>query len=138
LSDNENSGLVSAQTKTIHAVRSIAVYILYSAVFTVIGGAIIGISAAVAANSYDGPSSGTGGIIFGIVIIGIGNLVGLISGLSELGKSNPAYLGVSQPGPMVSGAVSKSAGCKLVPCQHCGTPNGWNSERCTNCDGLIE
>jgi hypothetical protein len=130
MSSPEFSELVSAQNRTTHAVRAMAVYLLYSALFNVIGGVIIGIAFA--------SGSASGGVVFGGVIVAVGNLIGLFNGLSELGKSNPANTGISQAVPTGTSANGSSAGTNPIHCKNCGEPNSWNAFRCTKCDGIVE
>lgn len=95
----EISRLVSSQDRTTHAVRAIAVFILYPLVFNIIGGIFIGISLGISAGSYNGSASAVGGFVFGALIIAVGNLFALFMALSELGKSNAAnsVVAVSSP-----------------------------------------
>lgn len=84
-----NDLLIAAQNRTTHAVRALAIFIIYSSISSLVGGVIIGISYAVAMNSYEGLYSAGGGIIFGALVAAVGYLVALSLAAAELGKSKP-------------------------------------------------
>ena len=134
----DTAAFVAAQNRTTQAVRSIAVYILYSALFNVIGGVIIGISYASAAGSYSGIAGAAGGLVFGGLVLVVGNLIALFKALAELGRSNIAN---SENVQVAGGAVSQqesASSSNQVVCKNCGEPNAWNTFRCTKCDGIVE
>ena len=134
----EISSLVAAQDRTTHAVRAIAVFILYPLVFNIIGGIFIGISLGISAGSYDGASSAGGGFVFGALIIAAGNLFALVKALGELGKSNAAKSLAALASPSSESIDGGSMGENKVYCKSCGAPNASNSFRCTKCDGIVE
>lgn len=130
--------LVSAQDRTTHAVRAIAVFILYPLVFNIIGGIFIGISLGISASSFNGSASAVGGFVFGALIIAVGNLFALVKALSELGKSNAANSVVAVSSPSSESIDGDSKRENTVHCKSCGAPNASNSFRCTKCDGIVE
>lgn len=141
MSNNDTSSLVAAQNRTTQAVRAIAVFFLYSALFNLIGGVIIGIAYVSSFGSYSGLSSASGGIVFGGLVIAGGSIFALFKGLSELGKSAIDSTGnvSSVSSGATYGAEAKSAPAEgQVSCKNCGTPNPWNQLRCSSCDGLVE
>jgi hypothetical protein len=138
LNITDTAAFVAAQNRTTQAVRSIAVYILYSALFNVIGGVIIGISYASAAGSYSGLAGAAGGLVFGGLILVVGNLIALFKALAELGRSNIANSeNVQAAGVTVPQQASASSPNQVV-CKNCGELNAWNAFRCTKCDGIVE
>jgi multidrug efflux pump subunit AcrB len=137
--NHEIQELVAAQNRTTHAVRAIGAFFIYSAVFGLVGGVIIGISYSVALNSWDGLSSGMGGISFGAFVVGVGYLVGVIVGVSEFRKSRVDGNRAVSSGNAVE--PSSSTGTELpdgfIECRHCQASNVKNRARCRVCGGLL-
>lgn len=134
----EISRLISSQDRTTHAVRAIAVFILYPLVFNIIGGIFIGISLGISAGSYNGAASAVGGFVFGAFIIAAGNIFALVKALSELGKSNVAMSVAALSSPSNESVDGDSRRENKVYCKSCGAPNASNAFRCTKCDGIVE
>lgn len=133
----EITRLVSAQDRTTHAVRAIAVFILYPLVFNIIGGIFIGISLGISAGSYNGSASAVGGFVFGALIIAAGNIFALVKALSELGKSNAANGVVALSSPSSESIDGDSLRENKVHCKSCGASNASSSSRCTKCDAIV-
>lgn len=138
MNGSENSGLIAAQDRTTHAVRAIAIFILYPLLFNLIGGIFIGISLGISAGSYNGAASAVGGFVFGALIIAGGNLFALVKALSELGKSSTSNSPLSQESTSRDNGAGDPIGENLRYCKNCGAPNASNSFRCTKCDGIVE
>lgn len=138
MNNSDFSSVVASQDRTTHAVRAIAIFILYPLVFNIIGGIFIGVSLGISAGSYNGAASAVGGFVFGALIIAAGNLFALFKALSELGKSNAANRVVAISSPSSETIDDVSVGENKVYCKSCGAPNARNSFRCTKCDGIVE
>jgi len=143
LNNLDISTLVSAQNRTTQAVRAIAVFILYSALFNLIGGVIIGLAYGAGVSSYDGLASAAGGIVLGAVVIVVGYLVALFKALSELGKSHVGKEHSDREFERYSDEISASSTKKAtkvsggIACKSCGESNAAGTFRCKKCDGLI-
>jgi ribosomal protein L40E len=144
MKDNDTSALVAAQNRTTQAVRAIAVFILYSALFNLIGGVIVGLAYVSALSSYNGLASASGGVVFGLVVVAGGYLFALFKALSELGKSQVSatvQIGEPMASPAATDAsetAQAAAAEGQVACKNCGTYNAWGAFRCVKCDGLVE
>ena len=89
--DPATQALVRAANRTTHAVRSLSVFLYITICTSLIGYGFIGggASAAATCDAYNSDCGAGSLVIFGWIIILIGFIVGLISGMSELAKSRP-------------------------------------------------
>lgn len=152
MTNNSGNDLVAAQNRTTHAVRALGAFLLYSSLFNLIGGVIIGIAYVSATTSYEGIQGVMGGIEFGVFVIAVGYIVALGIGLSELSKSKlyapgaePQSYAASQaasaaPAPATQAPVTASADAAAstsVACPNCSAVNTRSRSRCRVCDGLL-
>jgi hypothetical protein len=131
--------LVAAQNRTTHAVRAIAVFLIYSSIFNLAGGIIAGVSFAVSLNTWEGVNSSFGGLTFGLVLAGIGYIVAVIIAAYELSESK--LRGVEQTARQDALPISAEtpfAQDGEVVCRHCGQVTSGKFVRCNRCDGWLE
>jgi len=133
-----NVDLLQAQNRTTHAVRALAVFVLYSAVSNLVGGVIIGISYGIGLASYEGLGSVTFGLVVGSLVIAVGSGIALGQGLSELGKSRVDSPNLQQTNSYVGEEQIRTRNSDdQTSCQHCSALNAPGKSRCRVCDGLL-
>jgi hypothetical protein len=138
--------LEAAQNRTTKAVRAIAIFVLYSALFSLIGGIVIGISSVIGGGSGRDSSSAMVGIVLGAVIVAGGYGFGLFKAFSELDESrvdrdllvheSDANQQFSEDGD--SDEEESSTESNATRCQNCGTINALGKLRCVQCLSAIE